>query len=250
MKSFWADTEARALRLRGPAQIALTAWQRMKEAGLDPELCLLPAHAVGRVQIAAADLVQIVDSLLAAPRGTARLHLIELLGWSRELGFTLEQSARPFMLLIDSLQLDPALPGPRGEAAVAAVPPGPEEQAKADGRFRGWHLLYERLDLTMEAEGLPADLRRPLCRDLAEVYEELLVTLRDSHLLLAETPARWRAWADFLSDFDATYHYHVGPRRAGVAWVQPNRPAEWGLQGRLIAALAHPAGGPGSETVG
>lgn len=242
----WEEAEARALRTRGPGALTLTIWQRLRSADIDPTLSLLPARGLAQLHFAGVDLVHLVDALLVAPSGGYALHLAELYSWCRGAHFWVEESARPFLLLLDRLQAaQPAAPaGPPPAEAVTAGPPEPadpappEAQAKLDGRYRQWHLLYERLDLKAEAEGLPPDVRRPLCSMLAETYEEFLLFGHQLHALVQAPRASWSRWTQFLAAVNATFHYHLGPRRLAVGRIDAGLPPAVGLPARILAALA------------
>lgn len=238
---WWDETESRALRARGSAQLALTLWRRLQDAGAAAELALLPAHGLAQLHAAGCDLVQIVDSLLVAPRGAGRLHLMELAAWCRRAAFAVAESERPFLLLLDSLKLDPddlRFREPGTEGPVGA----PEEQPKLEGRYQRRHLLYERLDLKLEAEGIPPGVRQPLCRDLATVYEEFLVAVRGIHRLQGEGRVRFGELVRLLVDLNATFHFTVGPRYLAPARAEAGAPPGLGLPGWIALALA-----PGPE---
>lgn len=246
---WWEEAEHRAVRQRGEATLALGIWRRLREAGFDARLSLLPAHGLARLYLAACDLVQVTDSLLVAPAGELSLHLYELADWCRGAWAAVEWSERPFLLLLDSLRPDPedwpaaAAAGTGAEATGPA--PAPEEAPKLEGRYERRHLLYERLDLRMEAEGLLAEVRRPLARDLATVYEEFLVTLWQVHgLLSAGERTRRRAWERLLVDVNATFHFHVGPRYLRPGPPEPGTPGSFPLPGWIALVLSGGISGP------
>ncbi|BDG59985.1 hypothetical protein [Caldinitratiruptor microaerophilus] len=244
---WWDEAEHRALRQRGQATLALGIWRRLREAGFDAHLSLLPAHGLARLYLAACDLVQVTESLLVAPAGELSLHLYELADWCRAAWAAVDWSERPFLVLLDSLRLDPDDWPPAAAAGAGAVTPAPppEEAPKLEGRYERRHLLYERLDLRMEAEGLPAEVRRPLARDLATVYEEFLVTLWQVHdLLSAGERARRRAWERLLVDVNATFHFHVGPRYLRPGPPDPGAPGGFPLPGWVALALSGGMAGP------
>lgn len=233
---WWDETEGRALRARGTAQLALVLWRRLQDAGCSPELALLPAHGLAALHGAGSDLVQVVESLLVAPQGALRLYLLELAMWCRRAAFAVTESERPFLLLLDSLKLDPADLDRRSE-----LPPGaaaaPAEQPKLEGRYQRRHLLYERLDLKLEAGGIPAPARQPLCRDLATVYEEFLVLLRVIHRLQGEDRVRFGELVRLLVDLNATFHFTVGPRYLQPLRVEAGAQPGLGLPGWIALAL-------------
>lgn len=234
---WWDETEGRALRTRSGAALALALWRRLQAAGCDAEAALLPAHGLAGLYGAGCDLVQVVDSLLVAPAGGVRLHLLELAAWCRRAAFVIGESERPFLLLLDSLR-----PDPEDLARRVAAEPGaggaPAEQPKLEGRYQRRHLLYERLDLKLEAEGLPAPARQPLCRDLATVYEEFLVALRSIHRLQGEDRLRHGELVGLLVDLNATFHFTLGPRHLAPARAEPGSAPGLGLPGWIALALA------------
>lgn len=246
---WWDETERRALGHRGEAAWALTLWRRLVEAGCPAEAALWPAHGLAALYACGCDLVQAVDALLVAPAGSLRLSLLELVWWCRRTAAAVAALERPLLVLLDCLRLEPddlmAAVLAAGEEPVAAPP---EEQPKLEGRYQRRHLLYERLDLKMEAEGLPAAVRQPLCRDLATVYEEFLAALHTLHRLHSARPS-FRTLAQALTDIHATFHLVVGPRHLGWGRLEPGAPVVPGLLVRLMAALGPvEAAGPGVAT--
>lgn len=238
---WWEETERRALRTRGGAALAITFWQRLREAGCPEQLALLPAQALASLHGAAVDLVHWVDGLLTAPESALETQLLALRGWCRQTAFLLQESERPFLFLLDGLRLDPEeLPaGPEEDWAPGpAMALAPEEAPKWEGRYRQRHLLYERLDIRMEALGLHASLRRPLCHSLASVYEEFLVLLRRLGPLAAGERLRFGQAVRLLTDVNATFHLDLGPRQLSPTRVDPGRPVIPGLATWLDQALA------------
>lgn len=241
----WEEAEARYLRTQGPGALSLTIWQRLKAAGIDQSVSFLPARGLARIYFWGVDLAHLVDAMMVAPAGDLSLHLAELYDWCRTASIGLEGSARPFLLLLDRLQVDPRGQVPEAPSPGAALPP--EAQGKIDGQFRQWHLLYERLDLKAEAEGLPVDIRRPLCRDVAEVYAEFIRVGDRLQSLLRADRSVWSQWVRLFSEVDATFHYHLGPRRLSAGRLDAGSPPSVGLPTRILLALSVPGawGQPG-----
>lgn len=237
--NWWEEMEAQAHRARTPADAAHRLWQRFQEVGLDPDLSLVPAHQIAALAALCADYVKLTESVLLAADGDAtaiRRALTALDLWTRQAHFWTEESAKPFALLLNSLDLDAALLDER-HVAEADTPLLPAEQGKADGRYRMWHLLYERLDIKLSSVETDAKVARALARDLAEVYEESLVALRGISRLEKEAKPRFRTVSRLLLDLNTALHFHLGPHHLGPGEISPKGGATPSLRTWILLYL-------------
>lgn len=236
---WWEETERRALATRGQAALALTFWQRLREAGCPADLALLPAQGLAGLYSSGIDLVHWVDGLLTADAQSLESHLLALRAWVREAAFRIRESHRPFLLLLDGLRVDPEeFPQEPEEDLPAGVLP-PEAAPKWEGRYEQRHLLYERLDIRLEALGMAGPVRRPFAHSLATVYEEFMVLLRRLQPLTGpHGRLRLREAVALISDVTATFHLDLGPRHLESLRAEPGRPAIPGLGTWLDLALA------------
>lgn len=220
--NWWQETEARAHRTRTPGDMAHLLWQRFCEAGLDPDLSFTPAHQIAAFAQASAEFIKLTEALLVAKDGDRRaIHrsLAAIDGWASHLQFWIERSEKPFARLLDSLNLDADLLAAREEGLDTSTPRPPQEQAKVDGRYRNWHLLYERLDLKLASTEADAGVARSLAREIAEIYEECLAALRDTERLEKDARARFRNAARLILDLNTGFHFHLGPHHLGYGAI-------------------------------
>jgi|GEM_PF-1858182 len=240
---WWEETEARIHRTPSAVTGAQSLWQRLCQAGLDPELSFLPAYDLAALQSLCADLVKLVEGLLEAADGDRaawRRHALVLLRWAKSAEAWTQATAPTFNRLLDSLDLDPSELADREEAAE--VQPGeadllPAEQAKLEGRYRHWHLLYERLDLKLATMGLEERTGRALARTLARLYEECLVTFRVLAGLGREQAPRYRPTVRLLLQINTTWHFDLGPYVLGPGQARADGVSTIGLPTWLLLSL-------------
>jgi hypothetical protein len=223
--NWWQETEARIHRMKTASDLALLLQQRFGAAGLDPDRTWLPAHQIAALIGSCSELVKLVDSLLlTGPDDTPALRrsLAAIDLWARQMEWLVAGSEKPLAKLLDSLEPDTPPP-----PAYQQIRPGgdlpPEEQAKADGRYRNWHLLYERLDLKLAAPDVDAAVSRHLARELAEIYEEALVAVREVGRLEKEVKPGYRSVSRLLLDLHTAFHFHLGPHHLGHGAPDPAR---------------------------
>ncbi|MBP2016759.1 hypothetical protein J2Z79_000132 [Symbiobacterium terraclitae] len=240
---WWEETAARIHRTATAANGAQNLWQRLCQAGLDPDLSYLPAYDLAALQALCADLVKLVDGLLEAADGDRaawRRHALVLLRWSRRAEGWAQATAPAMNRLLDSLDLEPSELAEREEAAEALQAghdPLPAEQAKLDGRYRHWHLLYERLDLKLSSMGIEEQTGRALARTLARLYEECLVTFRLLAGLGREASPRYGATVRLLLQINTSWHFDLGPYVLGPGQARPDGVSAIGLPSWLLLAL-------------
>jgi len=240
--TWWEDAEARALRARTPAGTGLLLWQRMQAAGLDPDLAFTPAYDLARLQDLCADFVKLLEGVLLLSDGDhngLRRHLLALQRWAQYAAQWTEVSSAAFNQLMDALDLGPDVLAGRAEedpSESGGAPPA--EQAKVDGRYRHWHLLYERLDLKMAAAGLSENVRHALARILSRLYEECLVATRAVGALEREASPRFGQVARTLLGINTAWHFDLGPNHLGAGRARANGSTSLGVQTWLLLALA------------
>lgn len=238
--NWWEETEARAHRARTPATLAATLWQRLQAAGVDPDLAFTPSYDLASLHDSCADLIKLVDGLLLAAdadRRAIRRHGLALMRWAKNAAYWAQSTAPAFNQLMDSLELEADQLAAREELAEEGLAGKPEEQAKLDGRYRNWHLLYERLDLKLDSAGVDASVRRGLSRALARCYEECLVTIRLITGLEKEAQPRFRATARLLLQVNTTWHFDLGPYHLGAGEMRVKTGGSPGLQTWLLLAF-------------
>ncbi|MFZ5816835.1 MAG: hypothetical protein ACOY93_16335 [Bacillota bacterium] len=238
--NWWEETEARAHRARTPAALAQTLWQRLQAAGIDPDLAFIPAYDLAQLHDLCADLIKLVDGLLVAADGdrpALRRQGLALMRWARTAAFWTQSSAATYNQLMDSLDLEAEHLAAREEVAAEAEAAQPEEQAKLDGRYRNWHLLYERLDLKLASVMVEERVQRGLARELARLYEEALVTIRLIGSLERESNPRFRPTARLLLQINTTWHFDLGPYHLGFGEMRAKSGGSPGLQTWLLLAF-------------
>jgi hypothetical protein len=237
--NWWEETEARAHRSKSPAGLAQTLWQRLQAAGIEGDLALLPAYDLAGLHDLCVDLVKIVDGLLLVADGERAALYRQgrlLLRWAEHAEHWCQSTAPEFNRLMDALDLDAEElearePLPAEEAA------DPEEQAKLDGRFRHWHLLYERLDLKLASATVEPPVRHRLCRSLARLYEEALVTIRLVSQLERDAAPRFGVTARRLLQVNTTWHFDLGPYHLGAGQARARGARSLGVKTLLMVAL-------------
>jgi len=242
---WWEETEARIHRTTSAATLGQTLWQRLVQAGLEPGAAYLTAYDLAALQLLCADLVKLVDSLLEVADGDRaawRRHALALLRWTRGAESWTRETAAATNRLLDSLDLEPselaAREGPAVEEPAWARSPG--EQAKRDGRYRHWHLLYERLDLKLSTMGLEEPVQRGVARALARLYEESVVTFRLLSGLSRDERPRYGQVARLLLQINTTWHFDLGPYVLGSGQVRPDGGGTVGLATWLVLASREP----------
>ncbi len=238
--NWWEETEARAHRAKTPAALAQTLWQRFGTAGIDPDLTYLPAYDLAQLHDLCADYVKLIDGLLTVRDGdlpNLRRQGLALVRWARNAAFWTQSTAPAYNQLMDGLDLESGELAAREEVALEGQHAQPEEQAKLDGRYRNWHLLFERLDLKLASAGLEERVQRGLARSLARLYEECLVTIRLIGGLEKEAHPRFRPTARLLLQINTTWHFDLGPYHLGQGEVRAKSGGAPGLQTWLLLAF-------------
>jgi len=238
---WWEEAEARARRTPSPAGLAQTLWQRLKEAGVDPDLSFLPAHDLAALYFLCLDLVRLVEAILVAADGDGaelRRQVMALWRWSERARQWAHGSAPAFNQLVDSLDLDPEEVALREEVEPAVPQFSPEEQPKLEGRYEYWHLLYERLDLKYASLGVEEQVHRGLAHSVARIYEAALHLIRNLTALEKDPRPRYGQVARLLLDINTTWHFDLGPYHLGHGQMLPRGGAVVGLQTWLLRVLA------------
>lgn len=241
---WWEETEARIHRTTSAATLGQGLWQRLVQAGLEPDAAYLAAYDLAALQLLCADLVKLVDSLLEVADGDRagwRRHALALLRWANSAESWARETAAATNRLLDSLDLEPSTLAAREE--VEAEPNGalsPEEEAKLDERYRHWHLLYERLDLKLSTMGLEEAVQRAVARTLARLYEEAVVTFRLLSGLSRESRPRYGQVARLLLQINTTWHFDLGPYLLGLGQARPDGRGTVGLATWLLLASREP----------
>lgn len=238
--NWWEETEARAHRVRTPAAMAETLWQRLQTAGIDPDLAFIPSYDMAQLHDLCADLIKLVDGLLLAADGdkaAIRRQGLALMRWAKNTSFWAQSTATVYNQLMDGLDLEADALAAREEWVEEGLSAQPAEQAKMDGRYRNWHLLFERLDLKLASAGVDPSIQRGLARSLARIYEECLVTIRLITGLEKETSPRFRATARLLLQINTTWHFDLGPYHLGTGEMRPRSGGAPGLQTWLLLAF-------------
>ncbi len=243
--NWWEEAEARARRSKSPASLALTLQQRFSAAGLDMDLAHAPTYDLAQLYNLCADLILLVEGLLLVADGdltAMRRHAQALLRWAESARFWAESSAPSFNQLLDGLDLDADALLQREAMEEQSSAGLPEEQAKIDGRYRFWHLLFERLDLKLASAGLPETVHRALARSLSRFYEESLVTIRVINGIEKDASPRYRAIARLLLGLNTTWHFDLGPLHLGYGRIKAKGGAALGLPTLLLLGFGNNSG--------
>lgn len=238
--SWWSDAEAQAHRARTPAAQAQALYQRLVAAGIDQELAFAPAYDLAHLYSLCGDFVKIVDSLLAVADGDGlalKRHARLLLRWAEYAHGWTEASSDPFNQLMDGLELDPEQLALREEVVPEAGEEAPEAEPKVGGRYRDWHLLYERLDLKLATAAADEQAHRGLARSLARIFEHALLTLRVIGMLEKGPNPRFRPVARLLLEINTTWHFDLGPYHLAHGRVSARGPLTPGLSHWLMILL-------------
>lgn len=205
---WWEEAEARAKRTPSPAALAQTLWQRLKEAGVDPDLSFLPAYDMAALYFLCLDLVRLVEAILVTADGDApelRRQTTALWRWAEEAGQWTRTTAPAFNQLVDSLDLDPEEIALREAVEPEDLRLSPEEQPKLEGRYEYWHLLYERLDLKYASIGVEEAVHRGLAHSVARIYEAALQFVRSMTALEKNPRPHYGQVARLLLDCCSVY---------------------------------------------
>lgn len=239
--NWWEETEARAHRTRTPATLGQALWQRFVAARLDPDLSYGPAYDLGMLHDLCADYVKLIEGVLvAADQDAAALRRqgLAVARWAKQAQFWTQASLPAFNQLMDSLELEPDELARREELTAGGADSLPEEEAKLHGRYRNFHLLYERLDLKLASIGLDESMHRGLARAMARIYEECLVTLRLITGMAKDQNPRFRNLARLLLEINTTWHFDLGPYHLGFGELRARPTGVRGLQTYLLLAFA------------
>lgn len=237
--SWWEDAEARAHRSKSPADLGQALWQRFVGAGIDAQAAFAPAYDLGVLFALCADLIKLVEGILLATDGdkaALRRQGLALQRWAQSAAAWTELSAPGFNALMDSLQLDPESLAAREEVRPGGTEAEPEAQGKLDGRYRYYHLLFERLDLKLASAGLPEPIHRGLARSLARLYEEALLAIRLIAGIEKESAPRFRQTARLLLELNTSWHFDLGPHHLGHGRLNSQGTTPVGLQTWLLLA--------------
>lgn len=237
---WWEEAESRAQRARTPAAMAQALFQRMQMAGIDPDLAFGPAYDLAHLYDLCADLVKLTEALLEAADGdrpALRRHGMALSRWARYAAFWTQASAPGFNQLVDSLDLDPARLAEREQALPPEEAGRPEELPKLDGRYRYWHLLYERLDLKLASVGVEESVRQALARSISRIFEQALAAIRLLSRLEKEPNPRFGATARLLLEMNTVWHFDLGPYHLGHGELRARGQMPPGLQTWLLLAF-------------
>lgn len=217
--SRWDEIEAKIHRTRSAADLAEMLRQRLIDAGCPAGPSMLTALLLAQAYFQSLDLVKAIDALLTEADGDrpsvgARLLQIrEIAAGLRHFALRLESPLTAFIEVIgEADRLEEIADREFGETGLAL---SPEEAAKIDGRYRDWHLLFERLDLKLASVGAGDRLRRGLARDISEIYEELISVVRiTDDLASGRAPSIGRI-ARNLTEINAALHFHLLPNHLG-----------------------------------
>lgn len=238
--NWWEDAEAKALRAKTPAGLGQTLWQRCLAAGLDQNLSAVPAYDLASLHDLCADFVKLVEGLLVLSDGDSaslRRQALLLGRWARHAHNWTQGSAGPFNALMDSLDFEPDTLAEREEVALEEQGGLPEETPKLEGRYRHWHLVYERLDLKFASVAMDERVRRGLARSLARIYEQSLITFRLITSMEKESQPRFRPLARVLLEINTTWHFDLGPYHLGHGELRASGISSTGLQTWLLLAF-------------
>lgn len=238
---WWEEVEAKARRTQSPAALAQTLWQRFQEAGIDPDLSFVPAYDLALLYYLCMDLVRLVEAVLTVADGDAvqlRRQSMALYRWAESAAHWTRATAPAFNQLLDSLDLDADELALRESVEPEEADLSPEEQAKQDGRYQYWHLLYERLDLKYASIGVEEAVHRGLAHSIARIYEQALAFSRQVNRLEKDPHPHFGRVSRFLLDVNTTWHFDLGPYHLGHGQVRARGAASVGLQNWLIRAMA------------
>ncbi len=240
--NWWEDGEARAHRERTPATMAQALYQRLVQAGVDPDLAFVPAYDLAHLHDLCADFVKLVEGILVAADGDRVAIRRQGLALSRWAGYALQwtrQSASAFNLLVDSLNLEAEELAAREEMQPEEDwrSPLPEAEAKQEGRYRHFHLLYERLDLKLSSIDLETRVHRNLARAIARIYEQCLITIRLLSGLQKDSDPRFGRVARLLLEINTSWHFDLGPYHLGHGELRARGLSAPGLHTWLLLAF-------------
>ena len=223
--SRWGEIEARIHRTRSAADLTETIRRRLVDARCPAGPALLTATLLAQCYFQSVDLVKIIDALLMEAEGDRSSVGVRLLQ-IREVASGLRHFARrlelPLVALLEAIGEADRL----GEVDVlesvgVGSASSPEEAAKLDGRYRDWHLLFERLDMKLASAGAGDRLRRGLARDISEIYEELISVVRSTDDLASGRAASIGRIARCLTEINAALHFHLLPNHLGESMNVP-----------------------------
>lgn len=237
--SWWDETETRALRASSPQALGQIYLQRFEAAGIAPAKAMLPCYDLALLGQLCLDYVKLVDGLLTVADGD-RVGLgrwAALLGrWSESALHWAERSGPVLNDFLAGLELSPAELAER-ESVEPLLAGAPDEQMKADGRFRPFHFLYERLDLKLASSGAPERVARGLARVLARLYDEAIWTLAELHRLEKESRHGYKRIARLLLDLNTTWHFDLAVYVLPHGRLREGAPSTPGLPTWLFLAF-------------
>jgi hypothetical protein len=214
---WWDETESRALRTASPFALGQLYAQRLEAAGIALGRAMLPCYDLARLQALCLDYIKLVDGLLTVADGDRdgmRRWGALIARWGEAALNWAERSGPAFNELLEGLDFTPEELAEREEIDVQDGA-APDEQIKVDGRFRPFHLLYERLDMKLASIGTPERVHRGLARALARLYEEAIWTVGELYRLEKESRPRFRQVSRLLLDLNTTWHFDL------AVWLLP-----------------------------
>jgi hypothetical protein len=209
---WWDETETRALRAPSPQALGQLYVQRFEAAGIAPGKAMLPCYDLGLLTQLCLDYIKLVDGLLTVADGDrdGLRRWAALIGrWAEGALAWTERSVPGFNELLTGMEISATELAER-EGVEPLEAGAPDEQMKADGRFRPFHFLYERLDLKLASVEIPERVHRGLARLLARLYDEAIWTLAELYRLEKEGRPRYRAVARLMLDLNTTWHFDLG----------------------------------------
>ncbi|HLO04720.1 MAG TPA: hypothetical protein VK191_16565 [Symbiobacteriaceae bacterium] len=208
---WWDETETRALRAPSPQALGQLYLQRMEAAGIAPGKAMLPCYDLALLTSLCLDYIKLVDGLLTVADGDRdglRRWGALIARWGESALHWAERSGPVLNELLAALEFSPTELAER-ESVEPLEAGAPDEQMKADGRFRPFHFLYERLDLKLSSIEAPERVARGLARILARLYDEAVWTLAELYRLEKEGRPRHRAVGRLLLDLNTTWHFDL-----------------------------------------
>jgi hypothetical protein len=236
---WWDETETRALRAPSPQALGHLFLQRLESAGIAPGKAMLACYDLALLQSLCLDYIKLVDGLLTVADGDRegmRRWAALIARWGESALTWAERSGPVMGDLLTGLELSPKELVER-ESVEPLDHGAPDEQMKADGRFRPFHFLYERLDLKLLSIQAPERVARGLARVLARLYDEAIWTLAELHRLEKEGRPRYRPVTRLLLDLNTTWHFDLAAFVLPHGRLREGAPSTPGLPTWLFLAF-------------